>query len=75
MKELGNRIRRARQILGRGDIAVALEEHAKIKLGGQIAISILLILAGVYFIVWSGDESLADAALGWIGIVVGYWIG
>lgn len=73
MKVLGNRIRRARQILGRG--VTILEAKESIKLKGQIAISILLIGAGIYFIGFSGDESLAKAATGWIGIVVGYWIG
>jgi len=75
MKIIGNRIRRAKQILGKTETSVTLEAREDIKLKGQIAISIILVGVAVYLIGFTGDENLARVAIGWIGIIIGYWVG
>lgn len=40
----------------------------------QIVVSVVLLVAGIYFLVWSHDETLTKLAAGWIGAVIGYWL-
>jgi len=46
-----------------------------LKLIFQFVISIILLMGGMYIILYVEDPSTKKAAFGWIGAVIGYWLG
>lgn len=62
----------ARAARAAGATNVSNKQQAKVI--GQVIISVLVLGAGIYFAGWHPSESLAKIAIGWIGLVVGYWI-
>ena len=45
-----------------------------VTLAMQVLVSLVLLIAGIYFLAGSGDESLQKWAAGWVGAVAGYWL-
>jgi len=49
--------------------------HETIKLFVRIGLSLILLIAGLYVLIWNiGNDSIQKASIGWIGIIIGYWI-
>jgi hypothetical protein len=48
----------------------------KVKLIGAAVVSLVLLIAGLYILIFKNgaSDALQKAATGWIGLVVGYWL-